>query len=144
MARLFPRRHGSAQSGLAHEPHVNCRTRKGQDGTRAGKIASFHLARLLWPDPSPPQTLGEPPRRPRAPGKLWSSLQRQANFWARDLSPEHPFKCSLGCVGVGGLGEQGMFVTMQIHLDLLSDWDTRHMLSSSGSGYDTCLRTWHA
>lgn len=45
-----------------------------------GKIMSFHLIQLPWPDSFPPQDPGGAPSHPEPLGKLWSFLQMLVGF----------------------------------------------------------------
>lgn len=70
VARLFPPRNQSAWSWPKppeRETNVHCRPRE-ENCMRMGKLRSFHLAQLPWPDPCPLQALVEPPAA-QSPGK---------------------------------------------------------------------------
>lgn len=89
VARLFPPRNQSAWSWPKppeRETHVHCRPQEGESCMQIGKIKSFHLAQLPWPDPCPLQALGESPAS-RSPSKALELSAETSQHLALAISP---------------------------------------------------------
>lgn len=69
-------------AGPSHqkERHINRKPQAGENCVQMGKIMSFHLIQLPWPDPCPAPGPGRAPSHPESLGKLWSFLQTQVSF----------------------------------------------------------------